>query len=97
MSNLPTQYAQLPGIRLAFTQYGSGRILILLHGNSESKRIFKEYQLTHFPMFTTLAIDSRGHGESRSNDSAYSIEQFSEDVINLCRLKGIDRRLCHWV
>jgi pimeloyl-ACP methyl ester carboxylesterase len=90
MSNLPTQYAQLPDMRMAFTQYGNGRTLILLHGNSESKRIFKDYQLMHFPMFTTLAIDSRGHGESRSTDEAYSIKQYSEDVINFCKLKGID-------
>jgi len=90
MSNLPTEYAELPDIHLAFTQYGSGRILILLHGNSESKRIFKPYQTEHFPMFTTLAIDSRGHGDSKSTDEAYSIEQYSEDVINYCKLKGID-------
>jgi pimeloyl-ACP methyl ester carboxylesterase len=89
MSNLPTQYAELPDIRVAYTQYGSGQILILLHGNSESKHIFKDYQLKYFPMFTTLAVDSRGHGESRSTDEAYSIKQFSEDVINFCKLKGI--------
>ena len=41
-------------------------------------------------MFTTLAIDSRGHGESKSNDESYSIKQYSEDVINFCNLKGID-------
>jgi pimeloyl-ACP methyl ester carboxylesterase len=89
MSNLQTEYAQLPDIRIAFTQYGNGRILLLLHGNSESKGIFKKYQIQHFPMFTTIAIDSRGHGESRSIDEAYSISQFSDDVINLCKLKGI--------
>ena len=89
MSNLPTQYAELPAMRMAFTQYGNGRTLILLHGNSESKRIFKEYQLKHFPMFTTLAIDSRGHGKSRSTDEAYSIKQYSEDVISFCKLRGI--------
>ena len=49
MSSLPTEYADLPDIRVAYTQYGSGRILILLHGNSESKRIFNEYQLNSFP------------------------------------------------
>ena len=89
MSSLQTEYAELPDIRIAFTQYGSGRILILLHGNSESKSIFKPYQITHFPVFTTIAIDSRGHGESKSTDEAYSINQYSEDVINLCKLKGI--------
>jgi len=90
MSSLQTEYAELPDIRIAFTQYGNGQILILLHGNSESKRIFNAYQIEHFPMFTTIAIDSRGHGESKSTDEAYSIRQYSEDVINLCKLKGIN-------
>jgi pimeloyl-ACP methyl ester carboxylesterase len=89
MSSLQTEYAELPDIRIAFTQYGSGQILILLHGNSESKSIFNEFQIKHFPMFTTIAIDSRGHGESKSTDAAYSINQYSDDVINLCKLKGI--------
>jgi phosphatidylglycerol lysyltransferase len=89
MSSLETEFAQLPDIRIAFTQYGSGRILLLLHGNSESKSIFKEYQIKHFPMFTTIALDSRGHGESQSIDEAYTINQYSDDVINFCKLKGI--------
>jgi len=89
MSKLPTEYIDLPDIRLAYSQYGSGQVLVLLHGNSESKSIFREYQMTHFSMFHTIAVDSRGHGESKSNDDEYTITQYSEDIINLCKAKGI--------
>lgn len=90
MSKLATEYVILPDIHIAYTQYGSGQTLLLLHGNSESKRLFKEYQTTHFSMFHTLALDSRGHGESKSTDEKYTINQYSDDVINFCKAKGID-------
>lgn len=89
MSELPTEYADLPDIKIAYTQHGSGRVLILLHGNSESKSIFKAYQLNHFSMFHTYAMDSRGHGESKSTDTVYTIGQFSDDIINFCTNRGI--------
>ena len=89
MTRLLTEYVDLEDIRIAYQQYGSGRVLILLHGNSESKHIFKQYQLMHFSMFHTIAVDSRGHGESQSNDDEYTIDQYSEDIINLCKVKGI--------
>ena len=65
--------------------------LILLHGNSESKRIFNQYQLDDFSMFNTLAVDSRGHGETQSKDEELTIEKFSEDVIEFCNRKGIQQ------
>src|SRR4030042_425691 len=89
MSKLITEFVMLPDIHIAYTQYGSGRTLLLLHGNSESKSIFIEYQIKHFAMFHTIAVDSRGHGESKSTDEEYTINQYSEDIINLCKAKGI--------
>ncbi len=91
MDKLPTEYVNLPDIRLAYTQYGNGQVLVLLHGNSESKSIFTEYQIKHFPMFHTIALDSRGHGESKSTDDEYTIDQFSDDVINFCKANGINQ------
>jgi pimeloyl-ACP methyl ester carboxylesterase len=91
MNKLPTEYINLPDIKIAYTQYGNGQVLLLLHGNSESKSIFTEYQTKHFPMFHTIAVDSRGHGESKSTDDEYTISQFSDDVINFCKAKEIDQ------
>ena len=91
MNKLPTEYVDLPDIRIAYTQYGNGQVLVLLHGNSESKSIFTEYQTKHFLMFHTFAVDSRGHGESKSTDDEYTIDQFSDDVINLCKTKRINQ------
>jgi phosphatidylglycerol lysyltransferase len=89
MGKLSTEYLDLGDARIAYREHGTGPTLILLHGNSESKGIFSKYQRVHFKMFRTIAIDSRGHGETISNDTQYSISQYSEDVIGLCRAKGI--------
>jgi pimeloyl-ACP methyl ester carboxylesterase len=89
MSKLLTEFVDLPDIQIAYTQYGNGHTLLLLHGNSESKSLFTQHQIKHFPMFHTIAIDSRGHGESKSNDAVYTINQFSDDVIDFCNAKGI--------
>ncbi|MRS03927.1 alpha/beta hydrolase, partial [bacterium] len=71
------------------TQYGDGSNLLLLHGNSGSKKFFKQYQLDYFANYHTFALDSRGHGQSRSKDNALSYEQQSLDVLNFCKARGI--------
>jgi pimeloyl-ACP methyl ester carboxylesterase len=89
MGKLETQYVSLEDVKIAYCEHGDGRTLILLHGNSENKRVFSRYQRVHFGMFRTIAIDSRGHGETLSTDMQYSIGQYSQDVIELCKAKGI--------
>lgn len=91
MTSLPTQYLDLPDLRIAFCEVGSGPTLLLLHGNSESKKIFTHYQAKSFTDFHTFALDSRGHGQSRSNDQSYTIPQYCQDVIHFCQEKGIQR------
>jgi len=86
-----TKYLALDNIKIAYTEYGSGPDLILLHGNSESKNIFKKLQLRYFKNFHTYAIDSRGHGQSISDDNEYSINQYSDDIINFCKKSGIHK------
>lgn len=91
MAQLETRYLDIHDARLAYCEHGTGPHLLLLHGNSESKHIFSQHQQEYFNMFTTLALDSRGHGESRSNDDAYTIAGYAQDVIEFCKLKGIDK------
>ena len=89
MDKLATQYVDLPDVRIAYCEHGNGPTLLLLHGNSESKRIFSGYQTVHFNMFRTIAMDSRGHGQTVSHDTQYSIGQYAQDAIDLCKAKGV--------
>ena len=91
MVKLLTLFQDIGDAKFAYREHGTGQVLILLHGNSESKSIFSKYQQVYFNGFRTIAIDSRGHGETVSNDNFFSIKQYSEDVIQFCREKNITR------
>ena len=91
MKTLYTEYENIGNAKLAFRQNGNGNILILLHGNSESKKIYARYQTHFFKTFHTIAIDSRGHGETVSEDSDYSIDQYSDDIIKFCACQRIEQ------
>lgn len=89
MTDLVTEFQKLDDISIAYSEYGSGRDLILLHGNSGSKSIFRRHQTEHITMFHTIALDSRGHGQSISHDSKLSLDQISNDVIRFCKARSI--------
>ena len=89
MTALKTKYIKTAGAKIAYTEYGEGPILLLLHGNSESKNIFKKYQKVYFIDYHTYAIDSRGHGQSTFDEDTLTIKQFSEDIINFCKIMDI--------
>lgn len=91
MKKLKTKYIDLPTLRMSYSENGQGPNLILLHGNSGNKNMFRKYQTEYFSDFHTYALDSRGHGHSKSNDYPYSIEGYSEDVIAFCRSKNIEK------
>lgn len=88
---METQFVQCNDVNIAYTENGEGETLLLLHGNSESKALFKKYQHTFFPDFHTFALDSRGHGQSSWNGENLTIEQFCDDVIEFCRQKSITK------
>jgi pimeloyl-ACP methyl ester carboxylesterase len=88
--NLETKYLKLNTIEIAYTEYGTGPNLILIHGNSESKRIFKIIQMKYFSNFHSYALDSRGHGESISIENELSIKQISNDIIEFCKAMNIN-------
>ncbi len=90
---LKTKYIQCKDVKLAYSEHGAGRgraVLLFLHGNSASKLTFIQYQLKHFQHYHTFAIDSRGHGKSKSTRIDYSIDQYSDDIITFCSRKGIE-------
>lgn len=85
MTRLKTEFVNLGGLRVAYCQHGSGESLILLHGNSINKSYFKGYQQEKFSDFHTYAVDSRGHGQSRSRDIVLNYEQMSQDILAFCK------------
>ena len=56
-------------ILLHYIEKGSGKPLILLHGNGEDSRYFK-HQIRFFSRSRrVLAVDTRGHGKTKRGTS----------------------------
>lgn len=78
-------------ITLNYTKQGSGKPLILLHGNGEDHHIFDKLANALKDDYTVYAIDSRNHGESSKADD-YSYVAMAEDIrgfIGGLGLKGV--------
>ena len=51
--------------RIYYEVHGSGRPIVLLHGNGESHKIFEKYAIWFEKRgFQVILMDSRGHGHS---------------------------------
>jgi len=88
-STLETHYLDLNDVRLAYCEHGKGPDLLLLHGNSQSKRIFLRYQLDHFADFHTIAVDSPGHGQSTCGHEGPCYSGCCDATCRLCAQLGI--------
>ena len=56
--------AHVNGVELYFEKTGSGRPLLMLHGNGEDHTIFREAAAKLSQRYTCYVLDSRGHGRS---------------------------------
>jgi pimeloyl-ACP methyl ester carboxylesterase len=79
-------YIASDGVQIAYGDEGVGRPLVFLHGLMADRRFFdKQRELAD--RFRVIAIDLRGHGESRA-ENGLSIEQLADDVAGIAdRLK----------
>lgn len=67
-------------IQLNFIEKGSGKPLILLHGNGENYSYF-EHQIDEYAQtFRVIAVDTRGHGSSPRGSAPFTIAQFADDL-----------------
>ncbi len=66
-------------INLYYEKSGTGKPLLLIHGNGETHKIFDKAMPLLAEYYTVYAIDSRGHGKS---DAAleYHYDDFAEDI-----------------
>ncbi|MDF2887312.1 MAG: alpha/beta hydrolase fold protein [Lacrimispora sp.] len=78
------------GIRLHYEVSGKGPAVILVHGNGEDHRIFKETTDLLIKEYTVYALDSRGHGKSSGKENI-SYEKMAKDVAEFISIMELDR------
>lgn len=65
--------------------------LILLHGNGESSRNFKNLIPLLSDKYKVLAIDSRGHGKSDFGGNQLSLGTMAVDLVNIIEKLGLEK------
>ncbi|APW63844.1 alpha/beta fold hydrolase [Paludisphaera borealis] len=74
---------------LAFTEQGSGPVVVLLHGFPLSRVMWAEQLKTLSESYRVIAPDLRGHGESPAPDAAYTMDLMADDVVELLDGLGV--------
>ena len=81
-------YADIRGIRLYYEVIGSGRPMLMLHGNGEDHTIFDRALPLLEKSFCCYLVDSRSHGQSEEGELHY--ESMATDMF--CFLEMLDLR-----
>jgi pimeloyl-ACP methyl ester carboxylesterase len=77
------RFATVNGIRLYYEIYGTGPVLLLMHGNGGSIARMA-CQIAHFSLsHKVIAVDSRGRGKSEDGSEPFTFEQQADDFAAL--------------
>jgi 3-oxoadipate enol-lactonase len=71
------------GVRLAYTDAGSGAPLMLVHGFCGSSAYWQKVIPALAKRFRVIVPDLRGHGSSSAPDEPYTMERLAEDLVHL--------------
>lgn len=83
-------YAIVNGLKLFYHKEGSGRPVILLHGNGEDHTIFDVAIRDLARSYTVYALDSRAHGKSDPVPTL-TYREMAEDVAAFIRQQGLEK------
>jgi pimeloyl-ACP methyl ester carboxylesterase len=92
--NLPVQFLNRSGVKLAYTQAGRGaKHVLLIHGWGDRFETLSAL-IAHFAEHSRVtAVDLRGHGSSDKPKEGYSIPNLAEDMYWMCQQLGIRQTL----
>jgi len=79
---------------IVYDHYGQGLPIVFIHGIFVSRLEWKP-QLNHFtPSYQVVTCDLRGHGESGTSDTPYSVELLASDLVALLDELGLEQVVC---
>ncbi|MDN3547224.1 alpha/beta fold hydrolase [Mucilaginibacter aquaedulcis] len=84
------KYYNVRGIKLYTETYGTGKPLLLIHGNGGNISAFS-HNIPYFSKkYKVIAVDSRAHGKSRDDRDSLSFEMMVDDFAALLDTMHID-------
>jgi pimeloyl-ACP methyl ester carboxylesterase len=84
-------YADFKKIKVAYTDTGKGRVIVLLHGFLGSHEIWSEFSKKLSKRFRVIAIDLPGHGKTPSIGYYHSVEMLAKCVKAVLDTVGVRR------
>lgn len=87
-------YITVNGINLFYEKSGSGRPILLIHGNSETHKIFDVLTRQLEGQFTVYAPDSRNHGKS-GKTRTLGYEMMAEDIAAFIDALGLEKPILY--
>ena len=84
------KYYSIRGIKMYCEIYGSGKPLLMIHGNGGSIKAF-ENNIPYFAKkYKVIAVDSRSQGKSEDNKDSLSFEMMADDFAVLLDTLHVD-------
>jgi len=74
------KFMNVNGVKLYYEVYGQGEPLLLIHGNNSSMASFDNQLKILSKKYQVIGLDSRGQGNSSSNDIKLTYELMADDV-----------------
>jgi 3-oxoadipate enol-lactonase len=80
-------------VKLAFRQWGTGETLLMVHGLGTSSELWVNQVEAFGDNFHVVAVDLRGfgHSDKPTGPGSYSVEKFSNDLLQLVDKLGINK------
>jgi 3-oxoadipate enol-lactonase len=82
---MDTKYIELRGIRFAYSEIGSGPVVLRAHGltSSRANEAFADFSAVTHAGYRLISYDARGHGESTASTDPedYSWPSLADDMI----------------
>ncbi|MDF2435977.1 MAG: alpha/beta hydrolase [Bacteroidota bacterium] len=85
------KYAEFKKIKVAYSDAGKGRVIVLLHGFLGSHEVWSEFSKKLSKRFRVIAIDLPGHGKTPSIGYYHSTELLAQSVKAVLDSVGVRR------
>jgi 3-oxoadipate enol-lactonase len=86
-------YSVRNGLRTYYEVAGEGPPLVLVHANPFDHRLWA-YQVARFsPFYKTIAVDLRGYGRTDKPETAFTLEDLTNDVVGVCEDEKVERAI----
>ena len=90
VNNKVGKFADVNGIKMYYEIYGSGKPLLMIHGNGGSIDAFTKTIPYFSKKYKVIAVDSRAQGRSEDDNDSLSFEMMADDFASLLDTLHID-------